>query len=471
MRRAFFVYGVFQVGVQYLSQKNGVFWYYRRVPKDVRAHHGGKDFIRKSLQTRDPHVAAKKVAALAAADDAVWKSLRSPTAQDLGLTTQENRRAAETLLASLGLAQGDAYRPKLDGYHVEVFDQYFEGRYGARYLEVRYDPQQTQEDLERLFTPVEREAVRLVLEDPQKHRVLLTDALEVYLKNHDKGGQEKFARDTRRAVQHVIASVGDLPLEAYRREHANAVRDFLLARGGKTGTVRRDLNRIKAVFNVGLTEFDLWAIKSPFEKLRIVNEDQDAEKREPFTTQELQAINQACHERNDDIRHIIALQADTGARLGEIVGLRVEDVVLDHATPHIYIRPYPKLGRTLKTDASERRVPLVGMALWAAQKAVEAAKRAKGKPGWLFLRYASDGDIKSTNAANAINKWLRAVTKTDKTSHSFRHTMRDRMRHVGMPSDIQDAIGGWGTKTVGMGYGEGYRLEQLKGWLGKVVLD
>ncbi len=37
-------------------------------------------------------------------------------------------------------------------------------------------------------------------------------------------------------------------------------------------------------------------------------------------------------------------------------------------------------------------------------------------------------------------------------------------------NDIQDAIGGWGSRTVSMGYGEGYRLEQLKGYLEKVVL-
>ena len=33
--------------------------------------------------------------------------------------------------------------------------------------------------------------------------------------------------------------------------------------------------------------------------------------------------------------------------------------------------------------------------------------------------------------------------------------------------DTQDAIGGWGSKTVGMGYGKGYRLEHLKGYLEK----
>jgi hypothetical protein len=51
MRRAFFVYGVFQVKVRYLSQKNGVFWYYRRAPKELQAHFNGKAFIRKSLGT------------------------------------------------------------------------------------------------------------------------------------------------------------------------------------------------------------------------------------------------------------------------------------------------------------------------------------------------------------------------------------------------------------------------------------
>jgi integrase len=463
--------GFLTVTIRHSLLKNGVYFYYRRIPDDLRGHYGGKLHIRKSLKTNQAHIAAQKIAALSAADDALWASWRSPQAKELGVTSQENRRAAEALLANLGLAPGDAHRPKLDGHHAEVLDDYFESRYGKKYMEVRHSPYFTEGDDERFYTPVEREAVRLVMEEPGKRRVLLTDALEAYLKSHPKGGQEKFARDTRRAIQGAIAAANDLPLEAYKRENANSVRDRFLASGIKTATVRRELNRIKAVFNVGLTEFDLSGVKNPFEKLRILNEEQDAEKREPFTTKELQTINQACRERNDDIRHIIAFQADTGARLGEIVGLRVGDVVLDHATPHIHIRPHVKLGRTLKTDTSERHVPLVGVALWAAQMAVEANKKAGGKKGWLFPRYASDGSIKATHASNTINKWLQAVTKTDKTSHSFRHTMRDRLRHVGTPQDIQDAIGGWGTKTVGMGYGEGYRLEQLKGWLDKAVIS
>ena len=68
---------VFKITVRYLSTKNGLFFYYRRVPKELRAHHGNRTFIRKSLKTRELHVATKRAAALAAEHDALWASLRS----------------------------------------------------------------------------------------------------------------------------------------------------------------------------------------------------------------------------------------------------------------------------------------------------------------------------------------------------------------------------------------------------------
>ena len=39
--------------------------------------------------------------------------------------------------------------------------------------------------------------------------------------------------------------------------------------------------------------------------------------------------------------------------------------------------------------------------------------------------------------------------------HSFRHSMRDRLRAIQCPSDMIDQIGGWTTAGVGQGYGEG----------------
>jgi len=45
--------------------------------------------------------------------------------------------------------------------------------------------------------------------------------------------------------------------------------------------------------------------------------------------------------------------------------------------------------------------------------------------------------------------------------HSFRHSLRDRLRAVQCPSDMIDQIGGWSTAGVGQAYGEGYSVSGL----------
>jgi hypothetical protein len=49
--------------------------------------------------------------------------------------------------------------------------------------------------------------------------------------------------------------------------------------------------------------------------------------------------------------------------------------------------------------------------------------------------------------------------------------MHDRLRHVNAPEELADRIGGWGTRTVGMAYGEEDRLKEIKAHLDKIVLD
>jgi hypothetical protein len=71
---------------------------------------------------------------------------------------------------------------------------------------------------------------------------------------------------------------------------------------------------------------------------------------------------------------------DTGARLGEIVGLRRDDLSLAGPVPYVSIREHPALGRTLKTPNSRRKVPLVGMALWAAERALTVSQAGLNGP-------------------------------------------------------------------------------------------
>jgi integrase len=52
--------------------------------------------------------------------------------------------------------------------------------------------------------------------------------------------------------------------------------------------------------------------------------------------------------------------------------------------------------------------------------------------------------------------------------HSFRHSMRDRLRAVECPSDIIDSIGGWSKGSIGENYGSGYPLKVLYKWLKRI---
>ena len=63
-----------------------------------------------------------------------------------------------------------------------------------------------------------------------------------------------------------------------------------------------------------------------------------------------------------------------------------------------------------------------------------------------------------------INKWMKKYVENGCEIHSFRHSMRDRLREVEWPSDIVDQIGGWTRSTVGQSYGAIYLLPVLHKW-------
>ena len=81
-----------------------------------------------------------------------------------------------------------------------------------------------------------------------------------------------------------------------------------------------------------------------------------------------------------------------------------------------------------------------------------------------------DDQSRAANSASAaLNKWLKHYVPVGCTMHSFRHSMRDRLRAVQCPSDITDQIGGWTTDGVGQGYGSGYPMSVLREWLEKAA--
>lgn len=167
------------------------------------------------------------------------------------------------------------------------------------------------------------------------------------------------------------------------------------------------------------------------------------------------------------MRWALAMQMDLGSRIGEVAGLALDDIVLDHETPHVIFEPKP--WRSIKTSES-RFVPLVGLALWAAKRVKETATEGQF---FAFPRYNPKGKAGKTNADSAsatLNKYMLSLG-LDKTTHELRHTMRDRLRNVNAYAEIMDSVGGWGKQTIGEKYGKGHALKILHEWLLKVVLE
>jgi integrase len=120
----------------------------------------------------------------------------------------------------------------------------------------------------------------------------------------------------------------------------------------------------------------------------------------------------------------------------------------------------------LKTASSERVIPLVGSAKWAAERILAQPDGNE----FAFPNY-NDGQRTNANSASAaLNKWLKTKIGRGYTIHSFRHSMRDRLRAVECPSDVIDQIGGWLTQGVGSAYGRGYQTEHLHRWMDKCCL-
>ena len=139
----------------------------------------------------------------------------------------------------------------------------------------------------------------------------------------------------------------------------------------------------------------------------------------------IRKVQSECREIDDDLRWLIALISDTGMRLAEGAGLLKEGFKgLDTDLPYVRITKHP--WRNLKTVSSERKVPLIGEALWAAKRIVETDNRSD----FAFPRYNRLSSTKANSASAALNKWLKQHVPVGCTMHSFRHSMRDRLRAV-----------------------------------------
>ena len=256
----------------------------------------------------------------------------------------------------------------------------------------------------------------------------LSEALELYLRLKGANKDKVFQRGAERNIQSVIDVLGNRPVDEYMSSDAASFRDYMLKRGLTTNSVKRNFSTIRSIINLCIQEHWL-----------------------------------DCKEADDDVRWLVSLISDTGMRLSEAAGLHINDIILDEDIPYINLTPHP--WRRLKTKGSQRQIPLVGASLWAARRIKHDPHRT-----FAFPRYNKSTSTNANSASAAINKWLKPRVPEGCVIHSFRHSLRDRLRAVECPSDMIDQIGGWSTAGVGQAYGEGYSLDKKWMWLERISL-
>ena len=290
----------------------------------------------------------------------------------------------------------------------------------------------------------------------------ITEAMEFYFHGQGADRSEEFFRAVRRAVSYLCEAVGDLPINYYSRKEANQFRDFLLeVRNVTPSSARRIISSIRAIVTFTAREQDL-PPNTAFSSVHFAEPKKGRKEREPIPCDVLLNLQRECLEIGDQSRLLVALLSDSGMRLSEALGLSVDDIKLTDPTPHILVREHP--WRRLKTDGSERVIPLVGVSRLAAERLLRTVTS-----NIVFDKYCNGQEVKSNSASAALNKWLRPRVPENCVVHSFRHSFRDRLRAVSCPTDVVDELGGWALSTVGQKYGQGYSLEVKVKWMLEMV--
>ena len=289
--------------------------------------------------------------------------------------------------------------------------------------------------------------IRAIINSFKPTSYILSDMAEEYISI--KQIDEKSPRS---ALATFISLAGNRDVSLYSREDAKLLIHHLELKGNKTTTIRRRINSLSAILNYAYSELDLDK-RNPFTRLFIRNEGHDVFKRGTFSKEQLKDGYDKALASGSTVKLLMPLLGETGCRLSEIVGLRIEDIDMDNDLIHIR----PNAARRLKTRGSERTLPLVGCARLAMLQALSQANEE-----WLYPRYMKTGKSNANSASASINKWLKRDFD-GLTAHCLRHTMRDRLRAVECPMDMIDQIGGWrSVATIGVGYGKGYSMEAMQ---------
>lgn len=316
----------------------------------------------------------------------------------------------------------------------------------------------------------------------------------------------KTEKEHRIWMAHFVEIAGDHPINEYTKAHGRAFKNVLLnlppnwtkhttinslpieqaaAKAKELGlkpmsekNVNKLIGFVGSFWNWAEDNYDD-APLNPLKGLKIKLRADVREERDPFTAEELNTIFRAplftgCKSERDwkspgelimrdSGRFWVPLIAlFTGARMGEIIQLYVEDVREENGILYFDIN---KNGddKRLKNANSKRVIPVHQELLEIGfVKHIEIQRKAKSKRLFPDLPMGYDGYY-SSPFSKFFNNFLVAcgIRHPKNPFHSFRHSFEDACRDSDIPKEIMDALQGHGEHGMSARYGRGYVLDKL----------
>lgn len=420
---------------QYLSVRNGVWHYYRRVPIEYahldKRHHVKLSTKIKVANDRAGTKAGRVAARMNETHELYWRSLAENKAAELKQAYTDAVKLARSLGLDYMASSAWAEKP-ITEVLAQIETLLIDGR---------------------IEDPALRKAALGAIEKP---KIMLSDLYNEYeatqksaLAKMSPDQLRKWKAAKKRAVEILIEQRGNKTLQGLSREDALAFADWwedrVVNEGISAGTANKNITHIGGIFRAVNKRLQL-GLDNMFAGTRI--EGSRGGKRPPFSIDFIRDVilaDGALDTLNDDARDVVYVVMETGARPSEIVNLTRARIRLDAEVPHILIAAE---GRLLKTDHSERAIPLVGVALEAIRRHPDG-----------FPRYFDKG----SNLSAAVMKHFRKhdLLPTAKHSlYSFRHSFKDRLKSVEAPEELIDELMGHSTAKPKYGDGYGLKLKQ-----------
>lgn len=359
-----------------------------------------------------------------------------------------------------GLVQSSDTDPQLHKYKATVL---LAQSYGFAYKTTYELAEVSIEELIKRVsqTTSRQETTHALLGGVDRPTIKLSNSLTLYwdltidrLVNKDDHKIRKWRNPRAASLKNFIAICGDKQLTEITRTDVLSFKEWWrgnIATGHSPATANKQLQMTKDILRTVGEHLQLeLGTAALFANTKFRQQNRS---RPPFEAQYVQDILlPSIADLNERDRMVIYAIADTGARESEIFGLRAEDIFLKEPIPYIWIRA--RKGYSLKTVTSERKIPLVGTALYAFRKHPQGFQH-KGNP-----------DVFSS----IVNKYLTTKKLRPTPEHSIyslRHTFKDRLRDIGAPEELIDGL--MGHKKKGPQYGRGHKKEATHNWLQKIA--